>query len=153
MKNRIWNQKGASMLLIVCIFLVLAVLGTNLLNAANANVSNTKTEYDKEQTMLYVSSVYEIVNDMVESGDFSDSTGSLPSKAETTASQPFLDGNNQDVKVSIAFQTTGVPIIADITVTCKNPSGQEESYTIRSTYSRTGELGKFTRNSCKGLIE
>lgn len=141
------------MLLVVCIFLVLAVLGTNLLNTANANIFTTKTEYDKEQTMLYVSSIYDIVNEMIEDGKFSDAWGNLPAEAETSAAQPFYDGDGKEIKVKVKFVTDTLPFTSYIVITARNAQGSDDTYSIKSTYSKASELGKYKRESCKGLID
>lgn len=141
------------MMLTVCLFLVLTVMGINLLNLANANVSNTTLEYDKEQKLLYVSSIYEVINEMIEGGTFSKSDGSLPQTVQTVENQAFKDGQNQDIQVRIDFKTDVAPIKAEIKITCENADGTKDEYKIISTYSNTGEVGKYKRESCKGLSD
>lgn len=152
-KNKILNNKGSSMLLVICVFLVMTVLGINLLNAVNANVSNTKYEYDKEQAMLYVSSIYDIVNSMIENGSFSDDMGTLPSEAETIDSKGFKSGAGENIEVHIEFSKASLPIISYITISYIDSSGNNQSYTIKSTYSKSGIKGKYIRESCKGLVD
>lgn len=153
MKKKIWNQKGSSMLLMVCIFLVLAVLGINLLNAANSNVSNTRFEYEKEQTMLYVTSVYEIVNGMIEDGSFSDAAGTLSDGAVTMDNQGFQDSRQNDIRVEVKFFTDTLPIRAEAAIGIINSSGKIETYTIVGTYSKAGVIGNYVRESCKGVSD
>lgn len=150
MKRRIFNQKGSSMLLVICLFLVLAVLGINLLNAANANVSNTKAEFRKEQTMLYVGSVYDIVNKQIEDGFFMADDFSLPDTVKVTG---FRDRENKDIGVVVNFKADTVPVESDIVITCDNAQGEQQSYTVKSTYSRIAGVKKLVRESCKGLMD
>ena len=82
--NKLKERQGTTMLLVVCLFLVLCVMGINLLNVANANVTNTSREVEQQQTMFYVSSIYQIVDEMIIEGKFTDASGALPT--EVTAS-------------------------------------------------------------------
>lgn len=151
---KLHEKKGTSILLVVCLFLVFCVLGISLLNAANANVTATSGELDKEQRMLYVSSVYEIVNDMIEDGAFSDAvTGALPDCVETVAGGELTDGSNQPVRIKIETEAQALPITAHITITCVDGSGTEQVYTIDSTYSHGGTAGCYKRESCGGLLD
>lgn len=150
--QKLKEQKGASILLMVCLFLLFCVLGINLLNAANANTSDTSLELQKEQTMLYVSSVYEIVNDMIEAGEFSDAaTGQLPDAVETTAGGSLTDAEGHPVTVHIAFQQGTIPIIAEMTISCTDETGTPQEYKIDTTYSNGAVLGTYKRESCRGL--
>lgn len=151
MEDVLKNKKGSSMLLAVCLFLVLAVLGINLLNAASANVNQSGEEYEKEQAMLYVSSIYEIVNNMIEEGEFSDGD-SLPASAEAKGEDAFPAGDGEKIEVSIRFYQESV-IRADVTITLKGQDGGTREFTVVTTYSNVGEPGKFKRISCKGLVE
>lgn len=151
---KLGEKKGTSILLVVCLFLIFCVLGISLLNVANANVTGTSVELEKEQTMLYVSSVYEIVNDMIEEGVFSDAvTGALPDCAETVAGGELTDGSNQPVRIKIETESQTIPITAHMTITCVDASGTEQTYTVDSTYSRGGTAGSYKRESCGGLID
>lgn len=153
-KLKLGEKKGTSILLVVCLFLIFCVLGINLLNVANAKVTNTSMEMDKEQTMLYVSSVYEIVNDMIENGEFSDaSTGALPDSVETVTGGELADGNNQPVSVKLEVEPGTMPIKVHIAITCMDGNGDAQTYTIVSTYSQGGTLGKYKRQSCGGLLD
>ncbi|MBO5292967.1 MAG: hypothetical protein J6B10_07305 [Lachnospiraceae bacterium] len=152
--EKLADKRGASMVLVVCLFLVLCVLGINLLNVANANVINTALEQEKEQTMLYVSSVYDIVNDMIEDGAFSDpATGLLPDTAETKDASGFQDGNGKNIPVKVTFHKGAMPIEAHIEITCTGADGTAETYTVISTYSSSGVAGGYRRESCKGLVD
>lgn len=151
---KLGEKKGTSILLVVCLFLVFCVLGISLLDAANANVIGTSEEIEKEQTMLYVSSVYEIVNDMIENGEFSDAaTGALPDCVETVAGGELIDGRNQPVSVKIEVEPVSMPVKTHITITCVDENGTEQIYTIDSTYSRGGTVGSYKRESCGGLLD
>lgn len=142
------------MVLVVCLFLVLCVMGINLLNVANANVVNTALEMEKEQTMLYVGSIYEIVNEMIESGAFSDPvTGLLPEKVKTSAGQGFRDGNDKDIAVEIEFLRGTMPVEARIAITCTDAQGNSRTCTVVSTYSAGAAVGQYRRESCKGLVD
>lgn len=153
MKNRIFNQKGSSMLLVVCLFLILTVFGVNLLNAVNSNVFQTKSEFQKEQTMLYVNSIYDVVNQKIEEGAFLKDDNTLPQEVTALLGQGFTDSNGNDIGVRIQFSANTLPIQADVTITIKDEAGRDEEYLIRSTYSRVAGEKKLVRESCKGLVE
>lgn len=138
------------MVLAVCLFLVLCVLGINLLNAANAKTTNTALELQKEQTLLYVSSVYETVNEMVESGKFSDDDGMLPKEVVTTAG--FQDGNGREIDVKLTFAQNTMPVRADMDITIEDEKGTAQTYTVITTYSNS-DGGLYRRESCKGLAD
>lgn len=152
--KKLKEKKGTSMLLIVCLFLILCVMGINVLNAANANVMNTAEELEKEQTMLYVSSVYEIVNKMIEDGEFSDAAGNLPGGGLTSTSLGSLkDGSGKDITVKVEFQTGSTPIVVKTTITCVG-STEPKDYTIEGTYEKdNSNYGHYRRRSCRGLKE
>lgn len=148
------EKKGASMVLVVCLFLVLCVLGINLLNVANANTVNTALEHEKEQTMLYISSVYELVNEMIEDGSFSDPvTGNLPEETKTSSGETFTDGNGKEIVVKIKFLQGTMPVEAQIEITCIDSAGNPDAYTVVTTYTRGGAPGTYIRASCKGLVD
>lgn len=153
--KKLKEKEGTSMLLIVCLFLILCVMGINVLNAANANVTNTSEELEKEQTMLYVSSVYEIVNKMIEDGKFNDAAGNLPEGIFSSEPSGFLkDGNGNNITVQVEFKTTTTPVVAKITIQCKDSSGMDKSYTVEGTYQKDNSgSGHYERQSCKGLKE
>lgn len=153
-KIKLGEKKGTSILLVVCLFLIFCVLGISLLDAANANVVGTSEELEKEQTMLYVSSVYEIVNDMIEDGEFSDATtGALPDMVETVAGGELIDGRNQPVSVKLEVEPGTMPIKVHMAITCVDENGAEQTYTIVSTYSQGGTVGCYKRESCGGLLD
>ena len=58
------------MLLAICIFMVLAVIGFNVLAAASANTYNSRVQLANEQAIQYVNSIYEIVDGMIQGGEF-----------------------------------------------------------------------------------
>ena len=57
------------MLLAICIFMVLAVIGFNVLAAASANTYNSRGQLANEQAIQYVNSIYEIVDGMIQGGE------------------------------------------------------------------------------------
>lgn len=151
--TKIKEKKGASMLLIVCLFLVLCVMGINLLNAANSNVANTALELEKEQTMLYVSSVYDIVNEMIENGDFYDAVSGELKDMSTSAGNTFRDAEGEDIVVEVTFSHATMNVSATVNILLKNGNVTEE-YVIESVYQEDpGMPGKYKRLSCRGFKE
>lgn len=145
-KQKFTEKKGATMVLVVCLFLLLCTLGMNLLNASNANVVNTSLELQKEQTMLYVGSIYDVINDMIEQGDLSGSaTGELPSEIKTS---DFKDGSGNAIEVVISSAPSGGRTEVSMTFTFDGG----DSYTVKSIYVNQGS-GKYKRYMCKGLGE
>lgn len=138
------------MILAVCLFLVLCVLGINLLNAANAKTMNTSYAQEQEQTMLYVSSVYDIVNEMVESGAFSDAAGRLPAEVSSVAG--FYDDCGKEIGVKLRFVTGTLPIKAQMDIIMEDGKGMPKTYTVSTVYSGNGS-GTYRRESCKGLLD
>lgn len=132
------DQKGTSMIFALVLFLVVTVFGVNLLNAVNANVLDTNKELEKEQTLLYITSAYEVVNEMICEGKFLDA-GKMPSGAKAEFS-----GKNNPVKIELKFLPKSSGIQATIIITCNS-----EAYEINNYYVKTGD--KYRLERCYGL--
>ncbi|MGL5258525.1 MAG: hypothetical protein ACRC7V_00290 [Lachnospiraceae bacterium] len=143
MRKKILDNKGASMILVLGLFLVLAGLGVNLLNATQANVMNQRDEFEKEQILLYVASIYDIVNSRIEAGDFLIANESFPDDVVDISG--FKVGSDT-IKVRVLFDSTKTPITSDLEITLEG-----KTYTISSTYIIQG--ANVERLSCKGLID
>lgn len=150
--DKLKERQGTTMLLVVCLFLVLCVMGINLLNVANANVINTSREVEREQTMFYVSSIYQIVDGMIEDGKFSDASGEVPDQATASGGDALKDTNGRDISVTVKFEKDGEGLTAWIQITCYNREGEPETYTMKSNYVRNVS-GNYQRESCEGLVD
>lgn len=106
------------MLLAICIFMVLAVIGFNVLAAASANTYNSRGQLVNEQAIQYVNSIYEIVDDMIQDGAFNldaclEGEDAESSGMKADLSNKLEDGNGTEIDVSVKFTR-------DSTVTQKN---------------------------------
>jgi hypothetical protein len=146
-RTKLKEQKGTTMILIVCLFLLLSVLGINLLNAVNANVTNTPLELEKEQTMISVGSIYDVVNTLIESGELSDtSTGILPTEMNVSG---FKDISDRNIGVKVTADSSAGTTKVFVTITFES-SG--ETYAVKSTYESAGG-GKYRCKTCYGMVE
>lgn len=154
-RGKIWikikERQGTTMLLVVCLFLVLCVMGMNLLNVANANVTNTSREVEREQTMFYVSSIYQIVDEMIIDGKFTDASGAVPTQVTASGGEMLVDKNGRDIAVVVKFHSDGGRLTAWTQVTCYSREGQPETYTVKATYMQNVS-GNYERESCEGLV-
>lgn len=155
MRNILSKNKGASMLLAICIFMFLVVLGFNVLAAASSNINNTSEQFENEQAMQYVNSIYEIVDGMIRAGEFvlpDDISGAAVDKPFViVTANNFKDKDNIAIDVNIEFynkRLMGSEIEAKIKVTYKN-----RNYTITSLYSKgeTSNPVKYNLKRCKGV--
>lgn len=112
MRNILSKNKGASMLLAICIFMFLAVLGFNVLAAASSNTNNTGVRLDNEKAMQYVNSIYEIVDGMICDGEFviDGYLDTTPSPAgvkievgQVKTTSDLKDKNGNDIVVDVKF--------------------------------------------------
>lgn len=150
------QRKGSSMLLAISLFFLLAVLGISLLNAANSNVRNTRAEYNKEQALLYVSSIFDTVNYMVEEGKFN-TGGSLPSNdlsnEDDRLNAEVKDGTGRDIVISVGFDTSGAVVNAEIAVAYEySDSSGIRHYLVKAVYEKLPG-GKYKLSKCKGIVE
>ena len=96
------------MLLAICIFMVLAVIGFNVLAAASANTYNSRGQLVNEQAIQYVNSIYEIVDDMIQDGAFNldaclEGEDAESSGMKADLSNKLEDGNGTEIDVSVKF--------------------------------------------------
>lgn len=59
------NNRGASLVVIMAIFVLILVLCTHMLMAANASNNSLMKELDADAANVYVSSVFECINDAI----------------------------------------------------------------------------------------
>ena len=67
-KNFIKDNQGASLLLVLAVFVVLLVVVMNLLMLVSAGDRTTNQEYDAAQTELYLASIYDVLNEQMVAG-------------------------------------------------------------------------------------
>lgn len=149
--NKLKERQGTTMLLVVCLFLVLCVMGINLLNVANANVTNTSREVEQQQTMFYVSSIYQIVDEMIIEGKFTDASGALPTEVTASGGELLKDQNGRDISVKVKFESDGGRLTAWMQITCYSREGEPETYTVKANYVKNVS-GNYERESCEGLV-
>jgi hypothetical protein len=147
MKAKLKEQKGTTMVLVVCLFLLFCVLGISLLNAANANVTNSTLELEKEQTMILAGSIYDVVNELIEDGALTDAaTGALMGEMDVSG---FKDGNDRNIRVKVETDGLGgiVTVLVNITF-----EGSGEELCVKSTYESAGG-GKYRLRNCYGVVD
>ncbi|MHA9739080.1 hypothetical protein [uncultured Robinsoniella sp.] len=160
MRKTLTENKGASMLLAICIFMVLAVIGFNVLAAASANTYNSRGQLVNEQAIQYVNSIYEIVDDMIQDGAFNldaclEGEDAESSGMKADLSNKLEDGNGTEIDVSVKFTR-------DSTVTQKNRVKAQtiihyksRDYSITSFYLQDKSLPgqtKYTLLKCEGVV-
>lgn len=148
------------MLLAICIFMVLAVIGFNVLAAASANTYNSRGQLVNEQAMQYVNSIYEIVDDMIQKGEFNldaclEGEDAEASGMKADLSNKLDDTNGNKIDVSVKF-------MRDSTVTQKNRIKAQTTihyksreYSITSFYLQDKSLPdqiKYTLLKCEGVV-
>lgn len=142
------------MLLAICIFLILTVLGINVLAASYSNVQNMKSKYETEQSMQYVNSIYEILDKKIQAGvfvlgDYLSGTEADPIK---TNQVKLTTGHSEEVLTRIEFSrgNSQTQLKAEVFVKYR---GRE--YCVTSIYEAngSGSDGKvtYTLSSCKGV--
>ncbi|MFD1403502.1 hypothetical protein [Robinsoniella peoriensis] len=163
MRKALAKNKGASMLLAICIFMVLAVIGFNVLAAASANTYNSRGQLTNEQAIQYVNSIYEIVDGMIQDGEFNLDACLEEEGTEVSGMTAVLgtnnleDSNGNKIDVSIKFArdtnasvTQKNRIKAQITINYK-----ARDYCITSIYLEDKSLPeqtKYTLIKCEGVV-
>lgn len=148
------------MLLAICIFMILAVIGFNVLAAASANTYNSRGQLVNEQAIQYVNSIYEIVDGMIQDGEFNldaclegDETTSSGMKAALNNELEDNKGNKIDVSVKFERDSTVTQknrIKAQVTINYK-----ARDYSITSFYLQDKSLPaqtKYTLLKCEGVV-
>lgn len=141
-KNFHIDKKGTSMLFALLLFILLLVLGINLLNAVYADTVNTQEEMKKEQTLFYISSAFEVVNEMITRGAFYDDTSGKVSEKATTVFHTDDGDLNVDVVLKQKTSSLSAKIIMKYDGT---------DYEINCYYKKSGASGLYSLERCSGL--
>lgn len=126
------NNRGASLVVIMAIFVLILVLGTHMLMAANASNNSLMMELDADAANVYVSSVYECINAEITSASGSLKKLSIFDKEQTISLEGFEKGSvTLDVK-------TDRTVVYDIPYT--DSTGKEYMYEVYAKYRMSGDL-------------
>lgn len=145
-KTLMTGKEGTSMIFALLLFLFMAVLGINLVNAVNAKTSNTGREFAKEQELLYLASIFEVVDGMIQNGSFADAgTGAMPLTAKADIETPDSPGDK--IQVEIRFKSSNaVTLTANISM-----KYQSNTYLISGYYKKAGTGNQYKLERCNGL--
>lgn len=138
-KDVLQNNRGASLVIIVAIFALCMVLAMNVLMAAHATTTGLNDEYDTERINMYVSSVYNCINQKVIDGSLNEL---FEAGADKTATFTGFDGGNvtvtghREVGTKEATATFTIPF-------------EGSNYKIQTVYTLTSTFPLV--KSCTGL--
>lgn len=136
-ENFIKDNKGASLLLVLAVFVVLLVVVMNLLMLVSSSDLTTQREYEAAQTELYLSSVFEVLNEQMTSGTFQE--GFVRDETTTIDVNGFEDGAGEVIPVTIEITLTGN--LADVQYKI---TYQGKQYGIKAKYSCRKKDDSFT---------
>lgn len=155
MKRIFGKQRGSSMLLAICIFLILAVLGINVLAASYSGVQNMKSKYNTEQTLQYLNSIYEIVDKKICQGEFKLNglwkAEKVGQKISETTPVNLTIGNGKTVEAYVEFYATEASNELKAKVYMKQDN---VVYNITSVYTYNGSAsfgGTYALKCCEGV--
>lgn len=119
------NNRGASLVVIMAIFVLLLVLCTHMLMAANASNNSLMKELDADAANVYVSSVFECVSAEI-------TKYSIFGSEQTISLEGFEKGTVN------AYVKTDRTIVYDIPYT--DSTGKEYIYEVYAKYTMAGAL-------------
>lgn len=130
------DNRGASLILVLAVFVVMLVVVMNLLLLVSSGNYSTKQEYEKEQTDLYLTSIYEILNTQMEEGIWKDAFVMGQTTTIDVTGFEDAEGNAIPVEIKVSLDKT----LADVEY---NVTYGGEQYQIAAKYScrkKEGEL-------------
>lgn len=142
------DNRGASLLLVLAVFVVMLVVVMNLLMLVSAGNRTTVQEYEAEQTEMYLASIYEVLNSRMVAGTFSGAF--VADKTTNITVSGFQDGEGNAIPVEIKVSL--VKTVADVEYYI---TYQGEQYCIKAKYACRKKDGKIniTLRSCEELTQ
>ncbi len=141
------NNRGASLLIVLGMFVVLTVIAMNMLMLASAGDNAAATEYETEQRELYISSIYGILNEKMQEGLWKEAF--VPGETTTITVDGFEDAGGTAVPV-----TVDVMLTRNLAETVYRITYQGETYRIPAKYiyyNIDGEV-TITLKTCEEMI-
>ena len=97
------DNRGASLLIVLGLFVVLTVVAMNMLMLVNAGDDTANKEYEAQQRELCISSVYTVLNDKMQEGFWKEAF--VPDETTTITVDGFQD-----------TEGTAIPVTIDVTL-------------------------------------
>ncbi|MBR1931375.1 MAG: hypothetical protein IJ833_07905 [Lachnospiraceae bacterium] len=141
-----YDNRGASLLIVLGLFVLLTVVAANMLMLVNAGNTETAEEYETEQTNLIVSSIYETLNAQMES----DSNPWKDAFVQDTTTYIDVTGFESPEReaITVSMEVTLKRNQAEVQYEIGTPDG--ETYRIYTKYNcyGTGDELKATLKEC-----
>ena len=134
------NNKGASLIIIVAVFALIMVLSMNVVMAANVTTTGLEDEFESEQLQMYVSSVYDCINQKILAGEI---TGLFESGKTHRVD---FTGFDEDVYIEATK-----PMDIKDSVVVYHIAYKGQLYQIQTIYLVSS--GFITVKSCSGLMD
>lgn len=140
------NNQGASLMVVLAIFVVLLVVAMNVVMLVAAGDRTARQEYETEQAQLYLSSIYSTLNAKMLDG---------------TWNEAFVNGQTVSIEVSGFKDGSGsaIPVTVNLTLDKSAASVsylityQGKQYCIHAQYlcKKTGDTVTITLKSCEEM--
>lgn len=98
------NNRGASLMIVLGLFVVLTVVAMNMLMLVNAGDDTANKEYEAQQRELCISSVYTVLNDKMQEGIWKDAF--VPNETTVITVEGFQDTEGGAIPVTIDVTLT-----------------------------------------------
>ncbi len=142
-KGILYDNRGASMLVVLALFVILSVVAMNMLMLADAGERTAVQEYETEQRELCLYSIYEVLNGQLIQGTWNDA---------------FVQGETVEISADGFQDTNGtaIPVIMKLTLErnlanleyCVTYEGEVYRLTAKYIYYNTGGAITITLKSC-----
>lgn len=147
-KKRETDNRGASLMIVMAAFVLLLTAAMNILMLASAGNRTAIREYEAEQALLYLSSVYGILNEKMTGGEWQQAF--VPGETVEIEVSGFQDGEGSAIPVTITVALNGN--LADVGYLIEIQGNQ---YLILAQYQYAGSNGTaaITLKNCREIIQ
>lgn len=98
------DNRGATLLIVMAVFLVLSVVAANVLMMINAGTKTVNSEIDATQRELMIMSIYDKINDKIVAGELNEAF--VVDEITTTEFNGFRDEHGQAIPVSMEVEVS-----------------------------------------------